>query len=270
MHRITFALVAGAAVLSASAAFAADLRVPRPPPPVAAPLAVAPILYWNGCYAGGFLGGAWSGDVQATEAVAPGGVFYNNPGAPYTYELDSSFIAGGTLGCNIQFGMFVLGAEGEAGYLSLQGSAIDPNSVGLGSDTVDSTRVGDWYGVIAGRLGVAFGPTLIYVKGGLAFVDVSSSIVDNCVVAPCSPGTLNATGSLDDWSWALGAGIEYAFPFAPNWSIKAEYLHLGIDRDFSVCGPGGGSFCSTHHVDGIHTAKVGVNFRFGGPLVARY
>ena len=104
---------------------------------------------------------------------------------------------------------------------------------------MDSTRIGDWYGVLAARFGVAFGPAFIYAKAGAAFVDVSSSIVDTCVVAPCGNGTLTAAGSLDEWSWALGGGIEYAL--SPNWSIKGEYLHLGIDRDYAVCGPGGGA-----------------------------
>jgi outer membrane immunogenic protein len=283
MHRITVALVTSAAVLSASAAFAADMSVRRAPPPVA-PLLPPPVLTWDwtGCYVGGFIGGAWGGSVEATEAAStggaiPAGALYNAPfGASYSYDLDSSFIGGGTLGCNLQVGTFVFGLEGEAGYLRLEGSAIDPNSgVLYGSDTLDSTKVGDWYGVIAARLGVTFGPTLVYLKGGAAFIKASSTIVDNCVIAPCGPSTLAATGSTDEVTWAIGAGVEYGF--TPNWSVKAEYLHIGLDRDYSVCGPGGGTaagstFCSIHNIDGIHTVKVGVNFRFGpfGGVGARY
>jgi outer membrane immunogenic protein len=257
VHRITLALVAGAALLSGSAAFAADLSVPRPPP-------LAPALTWTGCYVGGFIGRVWAGDVRATAAVAPD----DDPGARYSYPFDNIVTAGGALGCDIQFGWFAFGAEGEAGYLRLRGSDIDPNSVVSGNDTLDSTRIGDWYGVIAGRFGAVFGPALVYIKGGGAFVEVSSTIVDTCAVGACSPRTLAATGSADDWTWALGGGIEYAF--SPNWSMKVEYLRLGLGSDYNVCGPGGGdaagsTLCSTHNVDGIHSLKFGVNFRFGGP-----
>jgi opacity protein-like surface antigen len=61
-------------------------------------------------------------------------------------------------------------------------------------------------------------------------------------------------------------GIEYWF--APQWTVKAEYLFLGINnQSFAVCGPGGGgaagsTFCSNHSVGGISTGKVGVNFHF--------
>ena len=44
----------------------------------------------------------------------------------------------------------------------------------------DSTRIGDWYGFIGGRLGVAFDRVLLYAKGGAAFVwlfSLSSAVV---------------------------------------------------------------------------------------------
>jgi hypothetical protein len=50
-----------------------------------------------------------------------------------------------------------------------------------------------------------------------------------------------------------------------------------LSTTYQVCGAGGGSvagtnFCSSHSIDGIHTAKVGVNYRFnfGSPVVANY
>ena len=62
--------------------------------------------------------------------------------------------------------------------------------------------------------------------------------------------------------------------FASNWSVKAEYMFIGLgDRHVSTtCGSaslasgatvGGGQFCFDHEFPGIHTAKIGLNYRFG-------
>jgi outer membrane immunogenic protein len=72
---------------------------------------------------------------------------------------------------------------------------------------------------------------------------------------------------------ALGGGLEWAL--ASNWSVKAEYMFIGLgDRHVSTtCGSanlgsgatvGGGQFCFDHEFSGIHTAKIGLNYRFGG------
>ena len=65
----------------------------------------------------------------------------------------------------------------------------------------------------------------------------------------------------------VGGGAEWAF--VQNWTVKAEYLYLGLDTSFTACGPGGGrlflpnlNFCSKHDIGGIHTAKIGVNYKF--------
>jgi hypothetical protein len=72
-------------------------------------------------------------------------------------------------------------------------------------------------------------------------------------------------------TWTVGGGVEWAF--AANWSIKAEYMFVGLDNDdLRSCGSAtlasgatvrGGPFCFNHSFGGIHTAKVGLNFRFG-------
>jgi outer membrane immunogenic protein len=67
----------------------------------------------------------------------------------------------------------VLGLEGEFGYLKLRGEAFDPNTL-RGTQTIPdvlgSATVGNWYGMVTGRLGYAFDRVLLYVKGGAAFV----------------------------------------------------------------------------------------------------
>ena len=260
----------GVALLVAGPAFAADMAVKAPVRPMA-----APAYNWTGCYVGGFVGGAGGSNVSASEAASqggrfPAGTFYNAPaGASYSYRTDASFIGGGTLGCNWQVpgSAFVLGLEGEIGYIHSSATVLDPNSVTTGvRDTFDSTTVGDWYGVIGPRVGLAAGPALFYAKGGAAFTRVSSSVIDSCTTGTCGGGTLNATGSNTNVGWAVGGGVEYWI--APQWTIKGEYLFLGgINQNYSVCGAGGGTaagstFCSNHSAGGISTGKLGLNFHF--------
>jgi hypothetical protein len=63
----------------------------------------------------------------------------------------------------------VIGIEGEAGYMKLQGSAFDPlRSPTLSAVTPDvqgSAKAGDWYGMITGRLGYAWGTALLLRQG---------------------------------------------------------------------------------------------------------
>ncbi|CAL8973684.1 hypothetical protein RHODGE_RHODGE_00883 [Rhodoplanes serenus] len=256
MKKILLATVAAVGMVGAASAADLSARMPVKAPPV-----IAPVFSWTGCYVGGFVGGAWAGeDVSAYDRNGVFGV------GSWGYKTDSSVIGGGTLGCNWQpvGSQFVLGLEGEIGYMSLEGSAYDPVSFGTAFPLYSSTKVGDWYGMVTGRLGFAWDRALLYVKGGAAFVDVETAIVQ--------PGAFAASTSETKATWTVGGGIEYALDF--NWSIKAEYMYIGLNETYTVSGPvvGGGIANWDHDVPGIHTAKVGINYRFGGgaPVMARY
>ena len=62
---------------------------------------------------------SYSGGAVAARLVPP---------HSWNADLGTSFIGGGTLGCNWQpvGSPFVLGLEGEAGYMRLSGQAFDP------------------------------------------------------------------------------------------------------------------------------------------------
>jgi outer membrane immunogenic protein len=258
---------------------AADM-VTKAPVYKALPAAV-PTSPWTGCYVGGYVGGAWGGDVGASDLTGsatgfPTFSYFNGPGGPapsYAYRLDGAVIGGGTLGCNYQVNQWVIGLEGEVGHLRLTRSIINPNSVPYNSDMTDSTKVGDFYGVIAGRLGMTFDRLLVYVKGGAAFLKVTSSIVDTCNSGSCGTNLINATGSNNRAHVAVGGGLEYAV--TGNWTLKGEYLWLGLRHNYSVCGVGGGdltnvgspTLCSNHDVGGVHTVKIGLNYKFASGLL---
>src|SRR5215468_2825532 len=291
MKKLATCLI-GVVGLIGTPAFAANMAV-KAPRPLPAP---APAFSWTGCYLGGYAGGAWhesdgasftdlgqNGLGAAGSIVKPPFMSYSGgavaarivPQHSWSADLDSTFIGGGTLGCNWQpiGSPFVLGLEGEAGYMRLKGQAFDPNTIvndpgGDATkaqntpDVLGSAKVGDWYGMVTGRLGYAWDRTLIYVKGGAAFVPTRASVTDVCTTAgQCGNWTISTAGSHTATTWTLGGGIEWAF--APSWSVKAEYMFitLGDHHGFQTCGTaqkannggpvGGGDFCFNHGFDAI-------------------
>jgi outer membrane immunogenic protein len=108
--------------------------------------------------------------------------------------------------------------------------------------------------------------TLVYGKGGVVFTHEDANIVDSCVgngtvAAPCGPLTINATGSNDEAAWVGGGGVEYAFD--DHWSAKAEYLYWALNNRFNVSGiaNNGHTYNWEHSFTGLHTVKLGVNYR---------
>ena len=236
------------------AASAADLpaRYPALSPPL-----IVPVFSWTGCYLGGYAGGAWADHVTAYDRnnlAAQAGPPFDG----WSYSVGSNFLGGGTAGCNWQpIGTpFVAGVEGELGYLKLSGSSYDPLDPAGPNNILSSTRIGDWYGMLAGRLGYAWDRALLYVKGGAAFVNTRTSVSD--VVTGFAASTSNTEAT-----WTLGGGLEWAFH--PNWSVKAEYMYIGLDKTLSDCGFLATSFCYDHNLRGISAGKIGLNYRFSEP-----
>ena len=207
---------------------------------------------WSGCYAGGYAGVAWGrGPVDTFDPSTNGQqvfgpppllqtTFYNSSAgefakpAPYSYNLGASGMGGGTLGCNWQpaSSRFVWGIEAEAGVMRLSATVNNPYNLAFGfNDTFDTTTVGNWYAAFAGRLGYAVDDVLFYLKGGVGFTQVSAESIDLCTTtgANCSSQALIARGSTNAAFFVVGGGAEWAF--VQNWTVKAEYLYLGLDTE---------------------------------------
>lgn len=299
MQRLKLGTIALWAFAFAGTGSAADLRPVAPLPP---PL---PVFNWTGCYIGGYAGAAWNDQGatftdlgNSTFRAFSGGFVPGRLEGSHSWNVgldDSSFIGGGTLGCNWQpvGSPFVFGIEGEGGYMHFAGSASDPfrspTLFAITPDVSGSARIGNWYAMATGRLGYAWGQTLFYVKGGAAFVPVQASVFDQCATtaAGCGNWLISTSGSDTFTTGTLGGGVEWAF--ASNWSVKVEYMFIGLGGDdgLTTCGLAtlasgapvpGGQFCFNHDFSdgGIHTAKIGLNYRFVGqgllaaPVVARY
>lgn len=217
-----------------------------------APPIVAPAVNWSGFYIGAHVGGAWA-NTDITDVSGAASV----PGALTRIKPEGVF-GGGQIGYNWQVGAFVVGVEADGGYLGLQKT--EPLT---GSTMTFVGTQGRAYGDITGRLGVSFDRALLYVKGGYAIAENPSSFS-----TPIPLASINRPSSVD--GYVVGAGLEYLL--SPNWSAKVEYLRFDfghqLDYTVSVIAPGPTvSFKQTLSAD---TVKVGLNYRFGGPVVARY
>ncbi|MEY9752740.1 outer membrane protein [Bradyrhizobium yuanmingense] len=225
-------LLASACVFALAApASAADLAAR---PYTKAPAPVASVYNWTGFYLGIVGGGAWEA----------------SSGDP---KMQGGFV-GGTAGYNWQTGNVVFGIEADGAWADVSASATGAVFVpGVGVVAATASSKTDAMGTVRGRIGWAVNNVLLYGTGGYAWIDNKLSFT-----------ALGATISESKFhsGWTVGAGVE-AF-FAPNWSVKGEYLYrsLGGETYFSGAVPTG--------TLNFHTVQVGVNYHFGGPVIAKY
>ncbi len=245
MRRIVVALLAVTAM--SIAANAADMPVKGPvykaPPPA---------LYdWSGLYVGVNGGYIWG---HATQTDIDG---YNDAGSTIGYR-PNGFQGGGHIGYNYQINQFVLGVEGEVGYLAWKKSAQYGPYIGVRSanDSIASTSDGA-YGVIAGRIGVAFNNFLVFAKGGGIFTGVKNSFTDT---DPFGTTLVSGTDTSDRNGWTVGGGVEYAYD--RNWVARFEYAHYDFGTETETATSAGGTTYRFDHKLTADSVRVGISYFF--------
>ncbi|MCI0734774.1 MAG: outer membrane beta-barrel protein [Beijerinckiaceae bacterium] len=282
MLRRTLLASASAMALS-GAALAADLPPPPPPPP--------PPPLWTGFYIGLNAGGTWnnSNSVNVVTTTA----FNNFPalgalgqsyapaaalGSTGNLPVNSAgFIGGGQIGYNLQFGTsWLVGLEadiqGIAGASNFNSAfAVTPRVGFFPPNTVNTalfvSKSIDYLGTVRGRLGFLWTPTfLIYGTGGLAYGGVQS---DTAIFGGQVPNTGSSNfagiGSYTNTrvGWTAGGGLEWLF--APNWSVKAEYLYYDLGRATYSGGPFVATLNATGAITFINVSQTST--RFNGNIV---
>ena len=275
MKKLLLATVALSALVAAPA-MAADLAArPYTKAPAFIP---EPIYNWTGFYIGGNAGYGFSdrdtitttGQVQANinnviGGARPGSVNLNRDG----------FVGGGQIGYNWQTSPnIVFGLEADIQYTDFNRSVtvITPplgSAIPSLSNTFSSRM--EYFGTVRGRLGYTWGATMLYATGGLAYGEVENSA---SFTGP-GGGVVQFVGRNKDirTGYTVGGGIEHMF--TPNWSVKAEYLYYDLGSNtinvnvIPGSGGGGTGYDSRFRNDG-HIVRAGLNYKFGGPVVARY
>ncbi len=258
-------------------AFAADMavRYAKAPPPI-----VSPAYNWSGFYVGVHAGYTFGDDDSViTTGQAAGNIANVVGGArPGQVRLDrDGFIGGGQIGYNWQFSpSWVFGFEADISYvdnrdnlvvgtLSLP-AAVPPNAP---LNNTFRSRM-EYFGTVRGRLGYAWDRTMVYVTGGLAYAEVQNSAT---FFGPAGQVQFDGGRRRTETGYTVGGGIEHAI--SPNWSVKAEYLYYDLGSNtvnvaFVPGGGGGGTGYDTRFANDGHIVRAGLNYKFGGPMLAAY
>jgi outer membrane immunogenic protein len=247
MKRLLLGAVAFVALGTVAPALAADL----PARTYSKAPDMVPLGYdWSGVYVG--LNGGWGTanrcfDRTSPVVIGPEGCHDTNGGfagvqAGYRWQTMSSW---------------VWGFEAQGDWADLRGS-----NVSLITGNTNRSHI-DAFGLFTGQVGYAWNTALLYFKAGGAVIADRNDIF--------AGGAVLATQSGDNrWGGTVGGGIE--FSFAPNWSAAFEYNHLFIaNSNTAFTTVIGNTPVSSDRIHGdADLVSVHVNYRWGGPVVAKY
>jgi outer membrane immunogenic protein len=252
MKRILFTAVSLGMLGVLSPAQAADLPYAKAPPPS--------VYDWTGAYVGVFGGGGFGNhNVNNTNGQAV-------PFADFTANYSSQGgLAGGEAGYNWQSGNYLVGVEGDLFWSGIKGndSSQFANGAfpGVGAVDADSLR---WGGTLRVRGGFTVDRWLMFFTGGYAY-----GSLQHTNTPPGGPiDHFNVQGN------GLTAGAGFAYAITDNLSAKFEYRYYnfnGYNRAGNAATgltPNGQIPYTTETTYSVVT--VGLDFKFGGPVVAKY
>lgn len=223
----TLVVAAGLSIVAGGVSVAAEAK----PVYKSAPALVAPGYNWAGLYMGIFTGYGWGEHTRHIDTL----------GFSNSYDSSGGLI-GGLVGFNWQFfPSWVLGVEGDVAWTNVRG---DDGRVG---GTLDETLF-NWVNTARGRIGFAWNNVLIFGTAGAAYADLRHT---------------NDRPPIDQFSnnnfgWAIGGGIEYAFP--SNWSARIEYRYYDFGS-YTRSAPANG--VRPYSVDNtLQTVTVGMSYHF--------
>jgi outer membrane immunogenic protein len=254
MRKSLFAIAASLAMLG-SPALAADMGLPLKAPPL------PPIPNWAGFYVGGQVGAAWN-QSQTSETTA-----FVPPATGNSNTTAVGVIGGAHAGYNWQFGSIVVGPE-----VDFEGSSVNKTNSCLVQDagagnvapgtcfppTYAFSVQMPWEISVRGRLGYAWGNTLIYATGGVAFAQFNTSYSTGAGYFPLGAQSFSQTVA----GGTVGAGLEYAF--AAHWIGRLEYRYTGFGP-FTNANTSGGGFWNGYtdrYLINQNAVRIGLSYLF--------
>jgi len=231
-----------------------------------------PAPMWAGFYLGAHMGIDWA-------QFDLGNIYWDDGYSSDKRNLNRSFntqggFGGAQLGYNFQSSNWVYGLEVDLGGATMSGGPNEPyfalpgHPAGIHGVQFDgnNNNNGGFYGDVDGRVGYAWGSTLLYAKGGFAWLTSNISTRE---------GLYMGSGVWDWYSgnnnnntltgWNIGGGLEWKV--SPSWSIKAEYLYFDFTNLSNSCcnDPGGYTWHSGSSDLQVNTVKIGFNYFWNAP-----
>ncbi|MBN9266031.1 MAG: porin family protein [Hyphomicrobium sp.] len=188
---------------------------------------------WSGFYVGAHVGRAWGEAGNSWRNISAG---YPNwgPDGDISYSSTTGGLHAGYLW---QHSWLAYGIEGDFSWASLKGD--DSQFAGY----VNALEI-NYIGTIRARAGVAYGRSLVYATGGIAFSSIEKKDLTN-----------GRSVSNDLVGWTLGGGYELALGKGLRGRIEYQYVDFGsvvsaLDYD--------------HRADGlsVHSVRGGLSYAF--------
>jgi outer membrane immunogenic protein len=253
------------ATFGISVASAADL--PARTYTKAPSLVVSPLYNWSGFYIG--INGGGGSSRKCWEITNVGGAPVIPAVGEGCHDATGGTV-GGQVGYRWQSAAWVFGVEAQGNWASFKGSNPNQSIFGFAGGIIDQSKI-NAFGLFTGQVGYAVNNVLFYAKGGAAVV---RDRYNNVTLIPLGvpAGTVFSEGTETRWGAVAGVGVE--FGFAPNWSVGLEYDHLFMGTKsvtLNLLPPLGPGVSGIHNIrQDIDIGTVRVNYRFGGPVVAKY
>ena len=243
MKRILLTTVSLGVLGLLSPALAADL------PYAKAPVVATPVYDWSGYYVGVF-GGGGLGNHNYNNANGFAGF------ANFTVNYASTgAVGGGEAGYNWQTGNYLFGVEADGFWSGIKG-----NDASQQLGVIDQSNL-RWGGTLRARGGVTVDRLLLFFTGGWAFGDILHT--STAAGFPVDQFTNHQSGL------TAGGGIAYAITNNVIGKIEYRYYDLGrYNRTGNPLTPNGQL---PYTVDNTYSVvTLGVDFKFGGSVVAKY
>ena len=245
MKQLIILAAAAITVGAVAPAAAADLAARAPAAYSKAPAIVEAAYDWSGFYVG----------------INGGGAISNidwNADPPDSRDEGSHNASGGTVGGQFgyrwQMSSWVFGVEAQGNWADFKGSNASLQFPG----TTNQTKI-DAFGLFTGQIGYAWDRALFYVKGGAAVTDNKYTSI--------TTGPLGGIDTASETRWGAAVGVGFAYAFAPNWSLGFEYNHLFMGNNDVNSAAG---FIADHINENVDLFTARLDYKFGGPVVARY
>ncbi|HEY8261312.1 MAG TPA: carbohydrate porin [Methylosinus sp.] len=242
-------------IASAGAALAAE--------PAPRSVVSPPVFSWAGLHIG-VNAGAGFPEPSGARVKAAGG-FAPDAYDPFAPNRDRAGVAfGAQIGYDWQKGPWVYGLESELSYLDLRrgddGPLAGAGILGASTRALASDENGEYFATVRGRLGYAFGRTLVYGAMGVAaggwrgasFLTVAPGGVVGPFYAPVSQSSR--------MKFVVGAGLEQAL--FDRWSARLEYTYVNQQLQTRLFDDYASAAFAVRQRSEAHVLRLGLNYRF--------